>query len=150
MSGSNSSLVTLLQVQHNSDAYLEAVRLRRTVLRVPLGLDFTAAELNSENSDIHVVGLEGDQVVAALVISLLGPATFKIRQVCVDPDQQGKGIGRDLVDFSEKLIHREGGEAIVLHARETVLKFWETLGYEVDSESFLEVTIPHRKMVKHL
>lgn len=149
MSGSNSSSVTYLQIQHNTEPYLGAVQLRREVLRVPLGLDFTPAELSAEHADIHVVGVEGDQVVAALVISHLLPAIYKIRQVCVSHDLQGQGIGRNLVSFSEKLIQKEGGQAIVIHARETVLKFWEALGYQVDSESFLEVTIPHRRMIKH-
>jgi predicted GNAT family N-acyltransferase len=37
-----------------------------------------------------------------------------------------------------------------MHARVTAVRFYEKLGYEVASEEFVEVTIPHRVMRKQL
>jgi predicted GNAT family N-acyltransferase len=39
---------------------------------------------------------------------------------------------------------------IILNARETAVKFYISLGYEIYGEPFVEVTLPHRKMKKTL
>jgi len=43
-----------------------------------------------------------------------------------------------------------GYREIVLHARESAVRFYESVGYVAEGEAFTEVTIPHRKMVKRL
>lgn len=127
-----------------------AVKLRRKVLRVPLGLDFTPEELEAENADLHVGLFERGELVGVLILTTLDETRVKMRQVAIEPDRQGEGLGRILVQASETIARERGFERIVLSARANVVGFYESLGYEVVGEPYEEVTIPHRWMEKAL
>jgi len=136
--------MTVREVPHGSPLYARAVELRRRVLRQPLGLDFSQEELDAEHAQRHFVLLDGDDVIACLSY-VPGPAGAKMRQVAVDPDQQGKGFGKRLVLETEKLF--SPGE-VELHARQTAVPFYQSLGYQVVGERFEEVGLSHFKMRK--
>lgn len=136
-------------VPHGSDEYGRAVQLRRDVLRLPLGLDFTDEELAAEWGQHHLVALLNGEVVACLALAQL-EAALKMRQVAVANEWQGSGFGRELVVESERFARAQGGERMVLHARAHVVTFYEKLGYQVQGEEFLEVGIPHWFMHKSL
>ena len=134
---------------HNSAHYRAAVELRRRVLRIPLGLDFSESELAEEAAQVHFVDSVDGSVVACLTLVPLG-TTLKMRQVAVDTELQGKGRGRTLVEFAEIWAAQQGFAEINLHARESAIPFYITLGYRITSEPFLEVGLPHRAMQKRL
>lgn len=136
-------------VPHGSDEYGCAVQLRREVLRLPLGLDFSDEELAAEWDQQHLVALLNDEVVACLALAQLD-AALKMRQVAVATEWQGSGFGRDLVVESERFARGRGVERVVLHARAHVVAFYEKLGYQVQGEEFMEVGIPHWSMHKSL
>jgi predicted GNAT family N-acyltransferase len=138
------------QVPHRSYEYEEAVQLRRDVLRLPLGLDFTPDELNAEAEHLHLVGIDENKVVACLVLEPKTPKTIKMRQVAVSPERQGEGIGAELVRFSEQVAQANAYGEITLNARANVVPFYLKLGYEIYGEPFEEVTIPHQSMKKIL
>ena len=74
-----------------------------------------------------------------------------MRQVAVDEHLQGKGLGGILVEFSEEYALNNGFDEIVLHARDTAVKFYLSLDYEItDKDFFYEVGIAHLKMRKKL
>lgn len=133
----------------DSALYRQAVELRRRVLRLPLGLDFTPEDLAPDREQFHFVATDGGQVVGCLVMVPHGNET-KMRQVAVEPDLQGRGIGKAMVAHTEVWAAQEGYESIVLHAREGAVPFYLGLGYELEGEPFEEVTIPHRRMRKRL
>jgi len=58
--------------------------------------------------------------------------------------------GAQIVASAERLAAERGFRRIVLHARETATPFYEKAGYVATGETFVEVTIPHRIMVKPL
>lgn len=133
-----------------SPEYDEAVALRTEVLRKPLNLEFTAEQLALEYEDHHF-GLWGnDGLYATLILSDKGAGEIKMRQVAVDPQKQGLGLGSRLVKFSEEWAAAKGYKKMVLHARETAIKFYLNLGYKTVGEGFFEVGIPHKKMEKDL
>ena len=134
---------------HNSANYRAAVGLRRRVLRIPLGLDFSESELAEEASQIHFVDSVDGAVVACLTLVPLG-ATAKMRQVAVDTELRRKRRGRALVEFAEIWAAQQGFAEINLHAREYAIPFYTTLGYQITSEPFLEVGLPHCAMQKRL
>jgi predicted GNAT family N-acyltransferase len=139
-------------IAHGGPEYLAAVTLRDRILRAPLGLAFTKIELAAEGSDWHLAGFDpgsGD-LVACLVLTPLGNGVAKMRQVAVTESHRGRGWGRDAVMFAETFARRRGIREIVLNARETVVGFYLPLGYTVEGEPFVEVTLPHRRMRKAL
>jgi predicted GNAT family N-acyltransferase len=142
--------LTVLTVAHGSAEYWQEVELRRRILRWPLGLDFNDEELNAEDSDYHVVAVNQNRLVGCLILTPKSEGEIKMRQVAVDGDAQGAGVGRAMVEYSERLARSTGYRLMSLHARDTAVPFYLKLGYETVSEEFVEVGIPHRKMQKLL
>jgi ribosomal protein S18 acetylase RimI-like enzyme len=139
-----------MQIDHGSPDYLATVELRRAVLRVPLGLDFSPEELANERSDYHLMCRRGGEVVGCLVLLPQAGGDIKMRQVAVMPHAQRQGIGRRLTQFAERFARQHGFKRMTLHARTTAVPFYEKLGYERVGEEFEEVTIPHWAMRKAL
>ena len=69
-----------------------------------------------------------------------------MRQVAVDDQLQGKGIGKALVKYSENWAIENQLSQIQLNARSNAVPFYKSMKYEVIGEQFLEVGIPHFKM----
>lgn len=134
---------------HGSLEYNQIVDLRDRVLRKPLGLVFTPEQLAAERDEIFLADFREGAPVATLQFQTRAE-TWKMRQVAVDPEVQGQGVGSRLVRFSEDWALRSGAERFVLHARESAAPFYERLGYEVEGPMFEEVGIPHFKMTKDL
>lgn len=137
-------------IEHLSPAYAMAVALRRAVLRKPLGLDFTEAQLASESTSFHLTAWEEDLLRGTLLLTPLAGQSIQMRQVAVDALKQGIGIGRLLVLEAEAEAVRRGFTHLLLHARDTAVGFYTKLGYQPIGDEFIEVGILHQEMEKHL
>lgn len=137
-------------IDHGSTSYKEAVALRDAILRKPLGLAFSVEELAEESDSLHLGCYQSEKLVGCLVLKPINPSTIQMRQVAVDPTIQGKGIGRRLVAYSEKVAQERGYKSIMLHAREAAVPFYLKLNYQKRGERFMEVGIPHYEMNKDL
>jgi GNAT superfamily N-acetyltransferase len=142
--------VSLSWAAHGSPECEAIVELRRAVLRAPLGLVLTQEQLAQEKDQLHLGAWEGTQLLGCLLLKTGAPGEMIMRQVAVAPEAQGKGVGRLLVNESEKAVLRLGRDRMILHARESAVPFYEKLGYVIEGPGFVEVTIPHRAMSKHL
>jgi predicted GNAT family N-acyltransferase len=142
--------ITFREIAHNSPDYGQAVALRSAILRLPLGLSFSREELQSEASCLHLGGFLQAELIACLVLQPLDGKTMRMRQVAVKPELRGQGIGRMLVHASEAFAGERGLQQLTLHARESVVGFYERLGYGRIGACFVEVTLPHWAMSKTL
>lgn len=135
-----------------SDLQLASIALRDLVLRQPLGLKFVQSDLDTEHDSLHLGYVdESNTVQGILILKPIDSKTVKMRQVAVDPNLQGKGIGQQLVISSEQIASEQlGATKMVLHARDVAVPFYLKLGYLIEGEEFYEVGIPHFKMVKGL
>jgi GNAT superfamily N-acetyltransferase len=133
-----------------SPLWQSAVSLRGNVLRKPLGLDFSEQEIQEERNQSLLVLEELGLCRACLMLVPLNTAEIKMRQVAVDPDFQGKGLGKKLVTWAELMALEKGFSRMVLHARDTVVPFYQKLGYALIEPGFIEVGIPHHRMEKAL
>lgn len=79
-----------------------------------------------------------------------GDGVVRLRQMAVNNNLQGKGVGRALMNFAENIARDQGFRRLTMHARKTAIGFYEHLGYQICSEEFEEVTIPHYVMEKRL
>ncbi len=140
----------ICEVAHGSPEYWATVDLRDTILRKPLGLTFSADELEAEATSHHIACYRGDELVGCLVLRPLEGGDIRMRQVAVVPDLQGRGVGTALVEFAEAFACKMGYRRMILHARDTAVPFYERLGYSKVGEQFKEVTIPHWAMEKPL
>ncbi|MBI4347495.1 MAG: GNAT family N-acetyltransferase [Elusimicrobia bacterium] len=142
--------VALRWVGHGTPEYERLVDLRREILRKPLGLVFTPEQLAAESDQLHLGAWDGERALGCLVLRIASADSVVMRQVAVAAEAQRRGIGKLLVDESEREARRRGLARMSLHARETAVPFYERLGYHIEGEPFTEVGLPHREMAKTL
>ena len=141
--------ITISPIEHDSAAYWKAVELRQLLLRKPLGLSLSLDELRAEDDQLHLAAIAGDTVVAALCIIWMEDHA-RIRQMAVDTEWQGNGLGKAMLQGAEIMIRDRGFTTVELHARTSAQRFYEKQGYHVASNEFMEVTLPHRTLKKVL
>ena len=136
---------------YQSKPYYEFLHIRYEILRKPLGLDYTAEQLASEQHQVHIVALSKfDIVIGGLILVFEEHQKVKMRQVAISNEFQSKGVGQQLVVFAEKYAKENNATYMHCHARDTAILFYEKLGYHIKGEEVLEVGIPHRYMYKEL
>jgi predicted GNAT family N-acyltransferase len=142
--------MALKQIDHGTKEYQQMVKLRYDILRQPLGLSFTTDELAREKEDILIGAFDEDEMLACCMLTRADQKSLRLRQMAVQNNQQGKGIGASMMNFAEILARDKGFKKLIMHARETAVGFYEKLGYKVVGDKFIEVTIPHYIMEKSL
>jgi predicted GNAT family N-acyltransferase len=130
--------------------YEKSLELRDLVLRKPLGMSIYNDNLESDAKDILVGAFLQNELVGTLILSKINSEVLKMRQVAVNQTLKEIGIGRRLVLFSEQLAISLKIHTIELNARKPVIPFYQKLGYEIIGTEFIEVGIPHFKMIKTL
>lgn len=142
--------IVFQQIEYGSSLYQETQKLRYNILRKPLGLYFSEEQLAEEKNDFHLAILNKNKVIACLVLSPSNFGKIKMRQVAVDENWQGKGIGSFLVTESEKFAHQLGFNLMYCSARDVAVPFYIGLNYEVIGVPFTEIGIKHLHMEKRL
>lgn len=139
------------QFGHNTADYEKAWELRQRVLRAPLGLALAAEEREAEKLHLHFGLYDDTENLLACVSAVPQPdGSAKIRQMAVDPDAQGRGLGGRLMMLMELALSKQGHTELHMHARTSARGFYEKLGYHAVGTEFDEVTVPHIKMRKSL
>ncbi|HOZ76512.1 MAG TPA: GNAT family N-acetyltransferase [Ferruginibacter sp.] len=142
--------MALKQLYHGSKDYEKMVKLRYEIMRKPLGLSFTEDELNKEKDDILIGAFEEDEIIGCCLLTKVDANCTRLRQMAVQKNRQGMGIGESMMQFAENIARDRGFKKIVMHARETAIGFYERYGYKTKGDEFIEVNIPHRVMEKKL
>ena len=137
-------------IDHGTKDYQLMVRLRKDMLRKPLGLSFEPEELEKEKDDVLMGAFEDDRILGCCLLTKMDDHTVRLRQMAVANNLQGKGIGRALMIFAENIARDMGFKNLVMHARKTATGFYEKLGYHITGDEFEEVTLPHFVMEKSL
>lgn len=139
-------------IDFGSTEYLEMVDLRRKILRLPLGLDFSEEDLNKDNkSKLFCCYNPKNELLGCCVVDIDPKnASVKVRQMAVFTLFQNKGIGSLLIRSVEGFAKEVKINRIYLHARKIAVGFYEKQGYSVSSNEFTEVNIPHFVMEKRI
>ncbi|HET9277896.1 MAG TPA: GNAT family N-acetyltransferase [Flavitalea sp.] len=137
-------------IDHGSREYQQMVQLRNDILRKPLKLTLTPEELAKEKDEILIGAFEEEKMLGCCMLIIVDSSTVRLRQMAVLNNLQGKGIGRALMQFAENIARDRGFKKIIMHARKSAAGFYEKLGYQVCSDEFEEVTLPHYEMEKKL
>jgi ribosomal protein S18 acetylase RimI-like enzyme len=146
--------IQVREIPFGSTEHALTIRLRSKVLREPLGLEFSPEQLAAESGSFHLGAFSGagsgNELRGCLVLAPRSERVLQMRQVAVDPEFQGSGIGRQLVGEAEAFARARGFAEMMLHARETAVPFYRRLGYAEVGEPFVEIGLPHREMRKPL
>jgi N-acetylglutamate synthase-like GNAT family acetyltransferase len=137
-------------IDYGSKEYQKMVDLRLEVLRKPLGLTFTQADLEPEKNDILIGAFDDEDLMACCILTKTSADTCKLRQMAVHHKKQKTGIGAAMLSYAEHVARDAGFKKIVMNARKTATGFYEKLGYEISGNEFIEVTLPHFYMQKNI
>ena len=140
----------LKQIDHGTGEYKKMIALRQQILRQPLGLSFSFEELEKEKDDLLIAAFDDDDMLGCCLLSKINNDTMRLRQMAVQNNLQGKGIGASIMSFVENLARDKGYKCLMMHARNTAIGFYERFGYKVRGHEFIEVGVPHHVMEKIL
>lgn len=140
-----------LPILYMSPEYDAAIALRTAILRIPLNLEFTEEQLESESEEFHfgVYSVDGN-LLACLSFKVDSQNCLQMRQVAVESSVQNNGIGQFIVKEAENWAKSKGFNKIILHARDVAVPFYIKQQYEIVGDAFIEVNILHRHMQKIL
>jgi GNAT superfamily N-acetyltransferase len=142
--------MALKMIQYGSKEYEQMVALRYQMLRKPLGLVFTEEELCKEKNNVLLGYFDEDVLEGCCMLVEANPSEVRLRQMAVLSGLQGKGIGRVLMIFAENVARDRRYKKILMHSRVTSIPFFDKLGYFINGEPFVELTIEHVVMEKEL
>lgn len=127
-------------------------RVRYDILRTPLGMELSESDLADEDAQFHIAMMDNTDIVGTIVMNPIDSDVIRLRQMAVLSAYQGRGIGKNLITFAEKIAKDKGFKRVILKGRETVASFYEAMGYIQEGEPFVsgEVTVPTVMMNKDL
>lgn len=137
-------------IQTGTSEYKDMIDLRMEVLLDPIGIPRSYIDPKKEEKDLLLGAFENEKLIGCCILTHRDADIVQLRQMAVDHSQQKKGIGAALVKFAEEVAKERGYRTLMMHARDTVIRFYERCGYQTDGEQFFEVGIGHHKMKKHL
>ncbi len=134
------------KIYSHTQAHKAMIALRYEVLRKPLGLRYTDAELANDEADTLWGIYENNTICGCCIITKLSSNSWKMRQVAVAASHQSKGIGSLMLHHIEQEAKHENVHLLQCHARATAVAFYTKNNWTVEGESFEEVGISHYKM----
>jgi N-acetylglutamate synthase-like GNAT family acetyltransferase len=82
----------------------------------PWAYDFTPDELKKEKEDILIGAFEEEDILACCLLTKTDPQTVRLRQMAVQNNLQGKGIGASMMNFAETVARDKGFKKLTMHA----------------------------------
>jgi ribosomal protein S18 acetylase RimI-like enzyme len=127
-------------------------QLRWEILRKPWGQPKGSEVTTEEDSCIHAMVLaDSGEILGVARLQFNSPQTAQIRFVAVAQQAQGKGVGKLLMDYLEKIAKEKGATEVVLDARENAVPFYKKINYQITEKTYLLFNeIQHYRMVKKL
>jgi GNAT superfamily N-acetyltransferase len=119
------------------DALLD---IRHRILRAGLPRDTASFEGDNEVTTSHFAAFEGGKVVGSCTIlqrPLDNAPAWQLRGMAVEPNLQGKGVGRKLVEAAEAHVRLTGfSRTVWCNARVPASRFYEKMGWTIISQVF--------------
>ncbi len=127
-------------------------QLRYEVLRQPWRQPRGSERAPDDDTATHAMLLnEAQQVVGVCRLHRASAPEAQIRFMAIRADQQGQGLGHQLLTYLENIARQWGTQEITLQARENAVNFYRRNGYVVVEKTHLLFgEIQHYRMVKRL
>lgn len=121
--------------------------IRKTIFvdgqNVPLQLEIDGKD---SESDHYLMMVDGNPCGVTRVRYVKDYA--KIERVGILAEYQGKGLGKKLMQYVISDIQKNSNvKAVKLSAQSYAIAFYETLGFHVCSDKYMDAGIPHKDMV---
>ena len=133
------------QITMQDPFYKQEQELRNRVLLRPIGMPDHAWEMNDAKA-FHFIAMEDETVVGCALLLPVNETSYRLMQMAVETNQQGKGIGGLLIYALKRFAKSTTAREIMCHARENAVHFYRQQGFEIYGDPFMEVGIQHRYM----
>jgi N-acetylglutamate synthase-like GNAT family acetyltransferase len=109
-------------------------------------------EIEFHDTTFHAMAIyNNNEIIGVARLHLLENNEAQIRFMAIDKNFQGKGTGKILIDYLEKIAKINNVNKILLQARENALVFYEKQNYRIKEKTFIMYNqIQHYLMEKHL
>jgi predicted GNAT family N-acyltransferase len=134
----------------DSPAYEAMIALRMAVLLDPIGIPRAYINPQKEKADTLLGAYESESLLGCCILTRVDENSVQLRQMAIQASQQQKGVGKALLAFAETIAREQGYALVKLHARDTVIPFYQKCGYAPVGDPFFEVGIGHQVMQKSL
>lgn len=143
-------MVDVAIIAFASPEYKRCLEIRDAVLRVPLGLSLGPADTGGEAEQLHFMATLAGRPCATCCLRPEEDGRFQLRQMAVNPECRGKGVGAALLHKVEAYAAGSGGRLIWMEARAEVMDFYRKSGYLAEGKPYMKMDIPHVRMIKEL
>jgi len=127
-----------IKIAHTPTEIDRIIDLRYKILRKPWNQPSDTATDNIEVISINVyIENEKKEVVACGRLQQNGNQVGQIRFMAVEDKQQGKGLGKMIVNALENEGKKLNLSSIELQARENAVEFYKSCGYSIKEKTFL-------------
>lgn len=127
-----------IKLSSTNEELTRIIALRYEILRKPWDQPADTATDGLEASSINAfIEDNTGKVIACGRLQENEGKTGQVRFMAVAGDQQGRGLGRSILDALETEAKKMGLQKIELQARENAVKFYRDAGYSVREKSFL-------------
>jgi len=142
----------MIRSPQNKTEWEAYYKLRYDVLRAPWGQAKGSEQTADEAQHQHFAFFnDANQIIGVGRLDQTAPHVGQVRFMAVAANQQGKGIGKAIMNEIEAVCKTNGYLQIILHAREVALPFYQKLGYQlVETSHLLFDEIQHYLMQKTL
>lgn len=127
----------------------EAYQIRKSVFvneqQVPVEIEIDSFEQEA----IHFICSEDEKYVGTGRVRFVDNYG-KLERICVLKEARGKNYAKQLIEAMEQEIVRHGVTEARLHAQTYITPLYESVGYKVVSDEFMDANIPHVEMTKKL
>ena len=131
-------------------AYPKELMLRWEVLKKPLGLPPGSEILPQEQGGMHLIALEGKEVVGCVLFLPESSSSGSLSQLAVSEEYHGKSFARQLIIKLEQMLVKKGYLDIYIYAHPDSVAFYQQLGYHSDGEPVEKCGVFHQLMKKSL
>ena len=135
----------------NNDELYDVLRLRNSVFIVDQQCVFAEIDGKDQSNCHHLFYSLQGQIIAYTRILAPGQIYQEpcLSRVCTNLDQRGKGIGKLLLKKAlEETSRLFPGQSIRIGAQLYLKSFYESFGFEVAGDPYLEDGIEHIQMIK--
>ena len=126
-----------------------ALDLRERVFAVEQGVDPAADRDGRDHEAVHLVAVEGDQVLGTCRLVFNGTRA-RLGRLAVLRSRRREGLGAALLAEADRQARAAGAQTIDLHAQMPARALYLRDGYIERGDVFVEEGIEHVAMDKHL
>ncbi|MGX7148496.1 GNAT family N-acetyltransferase [Enterococcus ureasiticus] len=124
--------------------------MRNKLLKTSAGKEWIKELPVNEKHDIHIAAMVEGKVVGTLLLSKRSRTVAQIKQVAIDDQYQGFGIGKQLLEFAEKMADLMDFQTIFLTGRKQAWGFYDHFGYQSTSCAYLDGEVILKKFEKSI